>query len=139
MGFMNSVRTNQSSHKESPLCFRISFQGKDPQTLQSQVTDVIEHIIRKATDNVKDPSCTEMVALSPDQKERGKIIREYVRQIPAVTATEILERLLNYGGESELLRKVQFNKNYKRVHCQISMLHFNRRLQWMFGYWCTPA
>jgi hypothetical protein len=50
---------------------------------------------------MRDPGCEEMCALTYDQLKRSRAILKYVEQIPAGTVTEMLERVLDYSGDSQ--------------------------------------
>ncbi len=74
--------------------------GREPLCLQSLASIALEHLIRKCNDRTRDPGCPEMSALSEDQLKRATEILAYVEQIPAAAVTDILERVINYNGDS---------------------------------------
>ena len=82
--------------------------GRSPESLGTLVSYTLENLIRKASDQNKDPSCQELSALTPDQVGKAGEILDYVAGIPAMAITEILERVIEYPTEEsgETTRKV---------------------------------
>lgn len=68
-------------------------------SLQSIACFAIEELIRKSTDQVKDPGCKKLISLTPDQQEKAVVIYKFVCDLCPSVVSEILNRILSYTGE----------------------------------------
>ncbi|CAB4062259.1 unnamed protein product [Lepeophtheirus salmonis] len=90
-----------------------------PLKLQHLASIVLEALIRKNSDIIKDPSCSECSALSTNQLPKAHALRNYVSKIPSPIVSDILHRILNYRGEPSDPRKASPMDIFILIHSSL--------------------
>eukprot|EP00090_Calanus_glacialis_P003393 TRINITY_DN12513_c0_g1_i1.p1 TRINITY_DN12513_c0_g1~~TRINITY_DN12513_c0_g1_i1.p1 ORF type:complete len:570 (-),score=148.82 TRINITY_DN12513_c0_g1_i1:78-1787(-) len=70
-------------------------------SLQSLACYAIEDLVRKSTDQVKDPGCRNLISMTEEQQKIAETINEYVENLCPNVVSEILSRVLSYNGDTK--------------------------------------
>ena len=69
--------------------------------MQHLASSAIEHLVRKATDQEKDPGCRNLISMTEEQQRSLETVNEYVENLCPNTVSEILNRVLSYNGDTK--------------------------------------
>ena len=75
--------------------------GDGVPSLQSLACYAIEDLVRKSTDQVKDPGCRNLISMTEEQQKIAETVNEYVENLCPNVVSEILSRVLSYNGDTK--------------------------------------
>ena len=74
----------------------------------------IEDLVRKATDQEKDPGCRNLISMTEEQQRSAETVNDYVENLCPNIVSEIFSRVLSYNGDTK--RKASPQDVYALMH-----------------------
>jgi len=99
--------------------------GDGVQSLQHLASYAIEDLVRKATDQEKDPGCRNLIAMTEEQQRSAETVNEFVENLCPNIVSEIFNRVLFYNGD--IKRKASPQDIWALMHPGFKQLSIPRR------------